>query len=36
MKLAYIDSCVWIARVEGLSEYRNFIDASLQALAEEE
>ena len=36
MKLAYIDSCVWIARVEGLPEYRKIIDASLQALAEAE
>jgi len=35
VKLAYIDSCVWIARVEGLSEYKNIIDANLQTLAEE-
>ncbi|MCI0691589.1 PIN domain-containing protein [candidate division KSB1 bacterium] len=35
MKLAYIDSCVWIARVEGLPEYQKVIDANLQTLAEE-
>ncbi|MGH7596930.1 MAG: type II toxin-antitoxin system VapC family toxin [bacterium] len=35
MKLAYIDSCVWIARVEGLLEYQKVIDANLQALAED-
>jgi predicted nucleic acid-binding protein len=35
MKLAYIDSCVWIARVEGLPEYQKVIDADLQALAED-
>lgn len=35
MKLAYIDSCVWIARVEGLPEYQKVIDANLQLLAED-
>jgi predicted nucleic acid-binding protein len=35
MKLAYIDSCVWIARVEGLPEYRDAIDTNLRNLAED-
>lgn len=35
MKLAYIDSCIWIARVEGLPEYKRILDENLQRLAEE-
>lgn len=35
MKLAYIDSCVWIARVEGLPEYKDTIDTNLRNLAED-
>ncbi len=34
MKLAYIDFCVWIARVEGLPEYQKVIDAIHVAIAE--
>ncbi|HLC15406.1 MAG TPA: PIN domain-containing protein [Thermodesulfovibrionia bacterium] len=32
MKLAYIDSCVWITRIEGLSAYRKIINANLKKL----
>ena len=35
MKLAYIDSCIWIARVEGLPEYKKIIDETLKNLAED-
>ena len=35
MKLAYIDSCIWIARVEGLPKYRQIIDERLHSLAED-
>lgn len=35
MKLAYIDSCIWIARVEGLPRYKQIIDKELNNLAEE-
>lgn len=35
MKLAYIDSCIWIARVEGLVRYKQIIDKKLNDLAEE-
>jgi len=35
MKLAYVDSCVWIARVEGLSVYKNAIDEHLVTLAQD-
>jgi predicted nucleic acid-binding protein len=30
MKLAYVDSCVWITRIEGLPAYRKIINASLK------
>ncbi len=36
MKRAYIDSCIWIARVEGLTTYRKVIDEKLSKLANEE
>lgn len=32
MKLAYIDSCIWITRIEGLSRYRSLINSALQEL----
>ncbi|EIJ44171.1 putative nucleic acid-binding protein [Beggiatoa alba B18LD] len=32
MKLAYVDSSVWITRVEGLSTYRNTLDDTLLQL----
>jgi len=35
MKLAYVDSCIWIARVEGQTIYRKIIDKKLNELAEE-
>ena len=34
MKLAYIDSCVWIAWIEGLPEYKKIIGQAMQTLAE--
>jgi hypothetical protein len=34
MKLAYIDSCIWITRFEGLSTYKNIIMHELQHLAQ--
>lgn len=33
MKLAYIDSCVYISRFEGIPEYRAVIEHGLQQLA---
>jgi predicted nucleic acid-binding protein len=33
MKLAYVDSSVWIARFEGLAKYRHKIDEELTRLA---
>ncbi len=35
MKLAYVDSCIWIARVEGLPKYKKIIDKKLTDLTEE-
>lgn len=35
MKLAYVDSSVWITRFEGLKEYRPIIDAKLTELAQD-
>jgi predicted nucleic acid-binding protein len=35
MKLAYIDSSVWIARVEGLPKYREILNAELAALLQD-
>lgn len=35
MKLAYVDSCIWIARIEGLTDYKTIIDDKLQNLAQE-
>ena len=32
MKLAYIDSSVWISRIEGISSYQNLIDNALNDL----
>lgn len=34
MKLAYLDSCVWIVEVEGLSCYQHAINLHLQTLIE--
>jgi len=34
MKLTYIDSCIWIARVEGLPRYKQIINETLKDLAE--
>ncbi len=36
MKLAYIDSSVWITRFEGFPSYKKVINAQLNALAKEE
>ena len=33
MKLAYVDSCIWITLIEGLDTYRTPIRAALAALA---
>jgi predicted nucleic acid-binding protein len=35
MKLAYVDSCIWIIRVEGLPKHKQIIDKKLHDLAEE-
>lgn len=35
MKLAYVDSCVWITRIEGLESYRHPIENALQRLSVE-
>jgi predicted nucleic acid-binding protein len=35
MKLAYLDSSVWIARVEGLPEYRTILDNVLSELLQD-
>ena len=35
MKLAYVDTCVWIARIEGLSNYRVIIEKELNRLLQE-
>jgi predicted nucleic acid-binding protein len=35
MKLAYIDSCVWISWVEGPSEYKKTVSHAMRELAEE-
>lgn len=35
MKLAYVDSSVWIARFEGLMKYRYKIDSVLENLAQD-
>lgn len=35
MKLAYIDSCIYIARVEGISAYKTVITEHLQKLAQD-
>ncbi|GEM_PF-6594626 len=34
MKLAYVDSSIWIARFEGLAKYRRKIDEELTRLAQ--
>jgi hypothetical protein len=33
MRLAYVDSCVWITLIEGLAPYRPVIRGALGALA---
>jgi predicted nucleic acid-binding protein len=35
MKQAYIDSCVWITAIEGLSDYQERIDQALRQLTEQ-
>ncbi|MTW21605.1 type II toxin-antitoxin system VapC family toxin [Allochromatium palmeri] len=35
MKLAYVDTCVWITLIEGLDRYRPPIRAALASLAED-
>lgn len=35
MKLAYIDSCVWISWIEGSSEYKKTVNRAMRELAEE-
>jgi predicted nucleic acid-binding protein len=35
MKLAYCDSCIWIARFEGLASYKKIIVRHLRELADE-
>ena len=35
MKLAYIDSCIWITQIEGLSVHQTIIDRKLSDLAQE-
>ena len=35
MKLAYVDSCIWITMIEGLNEYRQIIDSKMRALSED-
>lgn len=35
MKLAYIDSCVWISWIEGSSEYKKTVSRALRELAKE-
>jgi len=35
MKLAYVDSCIWITRVEGLPKHQQIVDQKLHDLAEE-
>lgn len=36
MKLAYVDSCVWITLIEGLDHYRPTIRDALAALAQDD
>jgi hypothetical protein len=33
MKLAYVDTCVWVTRIEGLRKYRAIIEEALDDLA---
>lgn len=35
MKLAYIDSSIWITRVEGSANYRQILDDKLTSLLQE-